>query len=143
MNIELKAVKIHEDMSDETSCFSASIFIDGRKVGVVSNQGQGGPNEYMVPDKAAWDKFSAYCKQKMSGSEFQFEYEDQYIDKLLSEHENRMFLRKQCLGKTLFRLDGDTDDSWRVAKIPFTECIRQILQLRYLGRTLIIANDLI
>ena len=44
MKITLKNVKVHRDLSEETLCFSASIYLDGKKAGTVSNRGCGGCN---------------------------------------------------------------------------------------------------
>ena len=46
IKVELKAIKFHEDMSEETNCFSANIYLNGKKVGSVKNQGHGGCNFY-------------------------------------------------------------------------------------------------
>lgn len=46
MEIEIKNVKYAEWASDETSCFSATVYIDGKRAGVVHNEGMGGPNFY-------------------------------------------------------------------------------------------------
>lgn len=42
MKIELKNIKYSEFASHETSCYEATIYIDGQKVGTVENDGQGG-----------------------------------------------------------------------------------------------------
>ena len=42
MNIELKKIKYAAFASEETSCFTAEIWIDGKKEGTVSNDGHGG-----------------------------------------------------------------------------------------------------
>ena len=42
MKIELKNIKYAEFASHETSCYEATIYIDGKKVGTVDNDGQGG-----------------------------------------------------------------------------------------------------
>lgn len=42
--IELKKVKVFEPMSQETYCFTAEVWIDGKKRATVSNEGFGGPN---------------------------------------------------------------------------------------------------
>lgn len=47
MNIELKNIKYMESLSEETSCFSADLFVNGRKVGYAKNAGHGGCTEYM------------------------------------------------------------------------------------------------
>ena len=46
MKIELKNVKHIEHMSEETNCFTASIYIDGKRAGEVSNRGQGASHDY-------------------------------------------------------------------------------------------------
>ena len=46
MEITLKNVKHYESMSEETYCFEASLYVDGKRVGRVSNVGQGGCHDY-------------------------------------------------------------------------------------------------
>lgn len=43
-NFEVKNVKVIESMSEETLCFEASLYVDGKKVGHASNHGHGGPD---------------------------------------------------------------------------------------------------
>lgn len=43
---QLKAIKHMASLSEETHCFSASLYVDGKKVGTVSNQGFGGCHDY-------------------------------------------------------------------------------------------------
>lgn len=47
MKIELKNIKFSEAMSEETSAFTADIYVDGKKVGYAKNTGQGGPTDYL------------------------------------------------------------------------------------------------
>jgi hypothetical protein len=44
--IELKNLKHSDFASQETYCFEASVYIDGKKAGTVSNQGCGGSHSY-------------------------------------------------------------------------------------------------
>lgn len=46
MKIELKNIKIYEQMSEETTAFSADIYVGGKKAGYAKNDGRGGCNEY-------------------------------------------------------------------------------------------------
>lgn len=46
MKIELKKIKIVDEMSDETTCFCADVWIDGKFEGRVQNSGQGGCHDY-------------------------------------------------------------------------------------------------
>ena len=60
MQITLKNVKHYAAMSEETNCFEATLYIDGKKVCEVSNHGQGGPNEYS--DWAVARRIDEYAK---------------------------------------------------------------------------------
>ena len=60
MNIELKNVSYNARLSEETSCFSAAVYIDGKKEGTVANRGCGGCNEYWP--HALEDKLQAHAK---------------------------------------------------------------------------------
>jgi hypothetical protein len=42
MKIELKAIKFYESMSEETNCFQGKLYINGKYVADVKNDGQGG-----------------------------------------------------------------------------------------------------
>ena len=42
MKIELKNIKLAQFASQETNCYQASIYVDGKKSGTVRNDGQGG-----------------------------------------------------------------------------------------------------
>lgn len=46
MNLQLKNIKFYESMSEETNCFQADLFIDGKKITHVKNDGRGGCTEY-------------------------------------------------------------------------------------------------
>jgi hypothetical protein len=43
MKIELKNVKYAAFASQETSCFEATVYVDGKKAGTADNNGRGGP----------------------------------------------------------------------------------------------------
>lgn len=49
---QLKNVKTLAAMSQETECFEASLYVDGKRVGTVGNAGHGGPNQYRWLDPA-------------------------------------------------------------------------------------------
>lgn len=46
MRLELKSVDYSQRMSEETSCFFAQVYVDGRHVGSVLNHGHGGCHQY-------------------------------------------------------------------------------------------------
>jgi len=46
MKIELKNIYTNERFSEETNCFKADIFLNGKKVGYAENDGRGGSTNY-------------------------------------------------------------------------------------------------
>ncbi len=81
MHIELKNIKIHADMSEETTCFSASIYLNGKKVGTAKNDGRGGSNMYWWDDREAGMRVHAWAQEQPT--EYDFEKLDQVIGCLL------------------------------------------------------------
>lgn len=59
--IVLKNIKTIASMSEETHCYSADLWFDGKKIGVVSNDGHGGCDRFHG-DQAAYDRADAWCK---------------------------------------------------------------------------------
>lgn len=50
MNIELKNVNIYRRMSEETVAFIATVYVDGKRLGEVSNSGKGDANRYSTQE---------------------------------------------------------------------------------------------
>ena len=63
MKIELKNFKHAAFASEETLCFEAKVYVDGKKLGDVSNSGRGGCTSiYVAPENREWFKqVEAYC----------------------------------------------------------------------------------
>lgn len=51
MQLTLKNLKISAFMSEETTCFQATVYVDGKKVGTAQNDGHGGPTYYHLDPK--------------------------------------------------------------------------------------------
>lgn len=49
--IELKAIKVDRRASQETIAYSANLFVDGRHIAVVGNDGHGGSDRFIGPGK--------------------------------------------------------------------------------------------
>lgn len=45
MNITLRKIKHNKQLSHETHCYSADLYVDGKFAGIVGNPGHGGPDE--------------------------------------------------------------------------------------------------
>tara|TARA_R100000773_G_scaffold11151_1_gene10291 strand:+ start:2227 stop:2745 length:519 start_codon:yes stop_codon:yes gene_type:complete len=62
--VELKAFKHSEFASEETHCYEASVYFNGKRVGVVSNQGHGGSDRW-EGDYSVLRDLEARCKTDM------------------------------------------------------------------------------
>ena len=51
MEIVLKDIRIDDRLSDDSTCFSATMYIDGVRAGVARNDGNGGMTDYQAFDK--------------------------------------------------------------------------------------------
>jgi hypothetical protein len=120
--IEFKSLKLHDDMSDETQCYSAIIVVDGVAAIAASNQGQGGGDNYHPVDSddasikafdTAMDKLEAYAKTLPplpseyfpKGLEMDVELlVSQLIDAEQLKKDEKKFIRE--LSKKIFMIDS-------------------------------------
>ena len=65
MKLELKNIKHSEWASEETHCYKASLYVDGKPLAVVSNDGHGGPDRDYAHPKFN-DEFSVYCDKMLA-----------------------------------------------------------------------------
>ena len=119
--LELKSVKVHQAMSEETLCFSATIYVDGKQAGAVTNRGHGGCHEYRWTDKATGERLKAWAEAQ--NLPIDLEQLDQIIYNLVSLTEVEKRLKRLCSKKTLYRIRGDKS-GWRTHPGPFTESLR-------------------
>jgi hypothetical protein len=82
MKLELKNIKFYESMSEETNCFQADLFINGKKIAEARNSGYGGPTDYHVLDfknQQILRDAEQFClslpKEKIDGMMSDFEFQ--------------------------------------------------------------------
>ena len=103
MKIELKNVKYSDFASHETHCFEASVYIDGKRAGTVSNDGQGGSNNY--DSRALVEALKEHAKTlpKVRYEEHEFEQDaDTLIGNLLMDHLYAKDLKRALSTRVLF-----------------------------------------
>ncbi len=93
MNIELKKIKVAANMSEETTAFTAELFVNGKNIGYVKNDGRGGCTDYYNnPDeksKEALKAAEAYCLTLPEVDYGTFKHKmdlETFIDELLEKH---------------------------------------------------------
>ena len=126
MKIELKGLKVHADMSEETTCYSANVYVDGVKAFHAENRGYGGPDMYsayegrreLLENAEAWAKTlpAVACPDWLTNNGKPCDPMDcnleLYIGQLIEKEE----LRRRCLKGLLFRLPGDSELDERYIK---------------------------
>lgn len=90
MKVTLKNIKENRTMSEETPCFSASLYLDGKLAGVVLNHGHGSCHSYTVP-LATLDRLNDLAKE-YTGDDF--EPLDAVVYELLEREEVAKHARK-------------------------------------------------
>lgn len=99
MKLELKNVKVHEDMSEETTCFSATLWVNGKRAASCRNDGIGGSTHVCFDNHATRDEVVRWCKdnpivQVFRGKKFECYGVDDRVDELLFEYMNKEMLKK-------------------------------------------------
>jgi hypothetical protein len=94
MKIELRKISFNERMSEETNCFVADLYINGKKVGYCKNEGHGGCTDYRGNTKEdnvliaeAEKYFKSLPKVKVEGLNFMLQPTlENAIDEQLEEY---------------------------------------------------------
>lgn len=61
MKVELKNIKICNAMSEETTAFTATIYVDGKRAGEARNDGRGGSTDYHFSDQVVRQRFETWA----------------------------------------------------------------------------------
>ena len=107
MKIELKALKYSDFASQETHCFQANIYIDGKKAGWADNDGRGGmtsihPHQLYSEIKLHTDKIPPRIV-KYGDTEMELETSpDSYIDELVTLALHEKDLKRAMKTRILF-----------------------------------------
>ncbi len=107
---EIKNVKVNDAMSEETTCFSLDLYVDGKKFAAVSNQGRGGCHRTV-----AYPPFTQRdidrVEQEMAQDEFlvedaKFELFDTAVTSLMLLKDAEKDVKKFTKSKAAY-IDGD------------------------------------
>jgi hypothetical protein len=105
--LTLKKLKVHEDMSEETTCFSADLYEDGKLMAHVQNTGKGGCTNFRPVGDLTWKDIA-----HLENYDVEFE-----IDDLISD----MDVAKRYQSKALVLKKGE-----EYSKIGFKVSIAQM-----------------
>ena len=134
MKLELKNVKIHPDMSEETTCFNAYLYINGKRAAYCKNAGYGGATDIDFDNRETMLAFKEYCKenpiiQAFNGKEYTFDSMEVRIDELLVEYQCKKDLQKWQKNKLCLHKIGSKDPDYIIhATFPIKQPIKTLLE---------------
>jgi hypothetical protein len=146
--LSVKSVRVNKQLTEETMCFTAKLMFNGKQVAAVSNRGCGGSNEYVWLDIVC----GRIIRNWADAQDFGYMYDgawiqvameklDGIVGQLVDEHQELIYLRRQCKSRTLFRVVGDPPDTWRVFNSTFCAQIQSVLADRFGDTIEEIANE--
>lgn len=112
MKIELKNIKVYTKLSEETNCYTASLYVDGKRIGYVANRGCGGPDEF-DGDDGAYNRADKWLEENHPGV-YVFDRHltmnlEMYCAELVSDYLMLRELRSGLKKEVWFEMPGETD----------------------------------
>jgi hypothetical protein len=125
MKIELKNIKHYESMSEETNCFQATIYIDGKRAGEASNRGHGDPINILPYDLHKTLNEYASTLPPLDYEGMQIEQDAEIIiGNLLTDWLTSKDLKKLMSGRVVFLKDSKLKQSAKLDKLRLTEVLK-------------------
>ena len=135
-SIQLKNVKIAWHMSEETTAFTATLHINGKKAAHVKNEGTGGDNHPWFLDRGLEKEFHEFCKSLPSeyldddGEAYPMSY-DSFIGQLLTEWIENDDWKKICRKGIAYTLTTHKDREYMLWKTPYTPSMAEQVRKQY------------
>lgn len=126
---ELK--KIKQAGGEETPRFEAQIFADGKKIGIVYNEGCGGCCFYRFDKQEEGKLFDEFIADWAVKNNEDFEPNDMWVYARMDDEEEKRKLKRWSKTKTPFRLKGMEKGAWRVLGSPYSPMVREFLIKKY------------
>ena len=146
--VSIKNLKVSDFASQETDCFEASVYIDGVRKGIASNDGNGGSNNYYP--RTLYDELNAIAKTLPPCDMTKFgicEPLEQDPDILIGELVEAEIMRKKVArmvtSKTWFRRPGEKYElgQWSYLKVKTSPESIAHLQKKYGAETVILGHN--
>jgi hypothetical protein len=127
-NVELKKVKIARFMSEDSTAFTAELWVDGNLIGHVKNSGQGGNN---LLDPADWTpeghakvrEFEEWCETQppsvFEGHSLSMN-SDLFLGLLIEDYEENAMLKRRCKKHMLVKLVEHAGGEFAQYTAPYT-----------------------
>lgn len=123
---EIKNVRRLAGLSEETECFTATLYVDGKRKTTVKNSGHGGPNSYngLTPlEQQAYDLIAHNWLNENDKGYREYDFRDAHealdvlVGILCENYENAARMRRLFKKHVLFTLPGDKPGEMRMIQI--------------------------
>ena len=140
MTFSIKALRVNRSLSEETLCFSATLYLNRRRVGHLKNRGHGGETEIEFSSKLAeTDALNAavhlHPATSMSASDAttheQWRFLHDQLDWLVGETYQTQQYKDWCRHKTVFRSKDQPDGEWRQINAKYSEKVATYIRDQY------------
>jgi hypothetical protein len=135
--IALRGLKINKQLSEETTCFSATLMVNGKPAAKIGNRGHGGDNMYDVIDHSLMAIFRDYCKDQpmiawgYGPGETMEATDETVIARMMDELESLRQVRGWCKKWTVFRMRDDKPGEYQLIKVKWSHPVKELLQKKY------------
>ena len=137
MKIELRNIKHSAFASQETHCYQATIYVDGKKVGDVSNHGHGGSDNIYIKDRELLKKMENSPEVKKAGGHLEYLF-GELVNDFLEVRE----MKRKCKKSTCYNLKGDPKgEYWVMKNQPFDLRVKNHLQTKHGDKLVEIINE--
>ena len=152
-SITLKSVKVFVGMSEETTAFTATLYINGKKAAHVKNDGRGGDNYPRFLDRELETEFHEFCKSlpstylyddddptKVMGGPYEKNY-DSFIGDLLDEWMDNDQWKKTCRKGLVFLLKDGPVGEYRITNGKYSAILAKQVREKHGEDLLEIVNE--
>jgi hypothetical protein len=152
MNLSVKNVKVRAGLSEETLCFEATLYRDGKRIATVSNRGTGGPHAYCFINQDVCREVNDWAQVQPvtikspdpALPDFEpLEKLDYFVDTCVANVLRIRDLTKLCRKGIAYRLKDQKVDQWWVTETQYTAEAAQRLRDQHGDKLEAIAQELI
>lgn len=144
MEFTLKNIKTHKGREGEG--LNATIYRDGKQVGTIYDDANGGMVDFHFINKGERQKFEDYCSQawpKTEGAKYWLiemkgvrelstqDYMEGFTNTFVDNYHTKKKLDRLAAKKTLFRIEGDDPDGWRTVTAPYSEKVLAFIRDKF------------
>jgi hypothetical protein len=122
--------------------FTCTLYNGNKKVATVFEAGDGGEMDVDYISEEAKEEFAKSFEGKVDSSYgIDTTYDDAMeIEELVNEFEVNKTFKRQCKKNTLYRIVGDAEDTYRIAKVSFSPAVEKKIREQLGDKLLEIIN---